>query len=66
MEITSNGINLFLAIEQGAGKFENDMLVVLNLRFKKAVTKQILEEYPNMKITKDYLYKKLILLAIQK
>ena len=36
---------LFLATEQGPGKFENNVIVIINLKMKVEVWNRITEEY---------------------
>ena len=40
-----NQNNLFLAAEQGSGKFEIDVIVIINLKMKVEVWNRITEEY---------------------
>jgi len=53
MDETSNGHNLFLAAEQGSGKFENDVTVIINPRVKVEAWKWLSEEYGKWEVYQD-------------
>ena len=53
MDEKSNGHNLFLAAEQGSGKFENDVTVIINPRVKVEAWKWLSEEYGKWEVYQD-------------
>ena len=44
----ANEVKLFLAAEQGMGKAENDVLVVINPKVKSKALRWLIEEYPSV------------------
>jgi len=53
MDEKINGHNLFLAAEQGSGKFENDVTVIINPRMKVEAWKWLSEEYGKWEVYQD-------------
>ena len=45
MDVKINQNNLFLSAEKGLGKFENNVVVIINLKMKVEAWKQLTEEY---------------------
>ena len=59
-EVNYNNCLLFLAAEQGAGRYENDMHIVVNPRVKVKAKQWILDVHPKVKISDNYDNKTLI------
>ena len=52
-----NEHNLFLAVEKGAGKFENDVTVMMNPKTKEIARKWLVEEYLQQKFQEEKMLK---------
>ena len=48
MDAKINEDNLFLAVEQGAKRFENNVNIVINSKMKLKLRKQLVEKYPKL------------------
>ena len=59
MNTEKNEHNLFLAAEKGAGKFKNDVTVIMNPKTKKIAKKWLAEECLQLKFQEEKILKNL-------
>ena len=53
MSLKDRNEHLFLAVEQGVGKYENNVMVIINLRTSQKSKQWLVNEYPKLNFCKQ-------------